>query len=94
MNRADLAEYISQDLEISKSQADKLIGSFAGAVCEAIRKDRVKIVGFGTFSAVKRKARVGRNPQTGEEVKIPSRWAATFKPGSILRDAAERNKKK
>lgn len=93
MNRAELAEHIANDLEISKAQADRFIGSFTEAVCTNIRKDGVKIVGFGTFSSTKRKARVGRNPQTGEEVRIPSRWAATFKPGRALKDSVEKKRK-
>lgn len=93
MNRAELADYIAKDIEVSKAQADRFISSFTDAVCKNVRKDGVKIVGFGTFSASKRKARVGRNPQTGEEIKIPARWAATFKPGSLLRDSVERKRK-
>ena len=93
MNRAELTEYIANDLEVTKAQADRFITSFTDAVYSNIRKDGVKIVGFGTFAATKRKARVGRNPQTGEEVKIPSRWAVTFKAGSSLKDAASKKKK-
>ena len=93
MNRAELAECISKDLEISKTLADKFISSFTEAICQNVRKDGVKIVGFGTFAASKRKARVGRNPQTGEEIKIPSRWAATFKAGSYLKKSVEKKKK-
>jgi len=88
MNRAELTDFIATDMEITKAQADRFISCFADAVYTNIRKEGVKIVGFGTFSAAKRKARVGRNPQTGAEVKIPARWAVTFKAGSVLKDAA------
>ena len=55
-----------------------------------LRKDGVKIAGFGTFGAKKRKAKTGRNPQTGEEMKIPSKWVPFFKAGTSLKDAALR----
>lgn len=88
MNRAELTEFIATDMEITKAQADRFISCFTDAVYTNIRKEGVKIVGFGTFSSAKRKARMGRNPQTGDEVKIPARWAVTFKAGSVLKDAA------
>ncbi len=92
MNRQELVSHIAEDLEVSKAMADKFVNSFTNAVYENVRKDGVKLVGFGTFGTVKRKARVGRNPQTGEEIKIPSRWAATFKPGAVLKDAATKKR--
>ena len=89
MNRAQLVEYIARDLDVSKALANRFVDSFADAVCKNVRTDGVKIVGFGTFSAVMRKARIGRNPQTGEEIKIPPRWMVNFKPGSLLKEAVE-----
>ncbi len=93
MNRAELVDLIAADLEVTKALADKFITSFTDAVCNNIRKEGVRLTGFGTFNSAKRKARTGRNPQTGEEIKIPARWVPTFKPGSVLRDAAEKKKK-
>lgn len=93
MNKAELVAYIAEDLEVSKALADQMVNSFCTAVCENVRKDGVKIAGFGTFSSAKRKARVGRNPQTGEEIKIPSRWVPTFKAGSLLKESAEKKKR-
>ncbi len=92
MNRQELVAQIAEDLEVTKAMADKFVNSFTTAVCDNVKKDGVKLVGFGTFGAVKRKARVGRNPQTGEEIKIPSRWAVTFKAGSVLKDAATKKR--
>lgn len=92
MNKGDLVDYIAEDLEISKAMADKMITSFTEAVYENIRKDGVRLAGFGTFSATKRKARTGRNPQTGAEIKIPSRWVPTFKAGTVLKNCAEKKK--
>jgi DNA-binding protein HU-beta len=51
------------------------------------KKDGVKLVGFGTFTTSKRKARTGRNPQTGEAIKIPARTVPVFRPGTILKEA-------
>ena len=89
MNRAQLVEHLARDLDVSKALANRFVDSFAEAIYKNVRDDGVKIVGFGAFGAVKRKARVGRNPQTGEEIKIPPRWMVSFKPGSVLKEAVE-----
>ena len=94
MNRSQLAECIAQDMEISKSQADQFIGVFMEAVYKNVKKDGVKIAGFGTFKAAKRNARTGRNPQTGESIKIPSRWVPVFKAGVRLKDSVQKKKLK
>ena len=93
MNKGELVDYIAEDLDVSKALADRFVNSFTDAVCTNVRKDGVKLAGFGTFGSTKRKARVGRNPQTGEEIKIPSRWVPTFKAGTVLKDAAEKKKR-
>ena len=92
MNKGELVDYIAEDLEVSKALADKFVNSFTEAVCTHVRKEGVKLAGFGTFAATKRKARIGRNPQTGEEIKIPTRWVPTFKAGTVLKSAAEKRK--
>ena len=93
MNKGELVDYIAEDLDVSKALADRFVNSFTEAVCTNVRKDGVKLAGFGTFGSTKRKARVGRNPQTGEEIKIPARWVPTFKAGTVLKDAAEKKKR-
>jgi len=93
MNKGELVDYLAEDLEVSKALADRFVNSFTEAVCSNLRKDGVKLAGFGTFSSTKRKARVGRNPQTGEEIKIPARWVPTFKAGTVLKESAERKKR-
>ena len=93
MNKGELVDFIATDLDVSKALADRFVNCFTEAVCSNIRKDGVKLAGFGTFASTKRKARVGRNPQTGEEIKIPSRWVPTFKAGTVLKDAAEKKKR-
>lgn len=92
MNKGELVDHLAEDLEISKALADRFVNSFTEIVCNNIRKDGVKLAGFGNFSSTKRKARVGRNPQTGEEIKIPARWVPTFKAGTVLKDAAEKRR--
>ena len=93
MNKGELVDHIAEELEVSKALADQMVNSFVNAVYQNVRKDGVRLAGFGTFSAAKRKARVGRNPQTGEEIKIPARWVPTFKAGTLLKESAERKKK-
>ena len=92
MNKSELVDWIAEDLEISKTLTDRFVTSFTEAVCSHVRKDGVKLAGFGNFSSTKRKARMGRNPQTGEEIKIPARWVPTFKAGTVLKSAAEKKR--
>ena len=88
MNKADLIEKIAKDTRISKTAAGKTLDSLVDGVTKALRKgERVALVGFGTFSVSKRKARVGRNPQTGEEIQIKARRVARFRPGKDLSSA-------
>lgn len=94
MNRSELAQYIATEMETSKALADKFISSFADAVYQNVREEGVKIAGFGSFTATKRKARTGRNPQTGEEIKIPSRWVPVFKAGSSFKEHTDKKQKK
>ena len=71
MNKAELIEKIAGDAEISKKQAASAIDSFTDAVAKTLKKgSKVTLVGFGTFSVSKRAARTGRNPQTGDAIKI------------------------
>ncbi len=93
MNRAQLADFIANQMETSKAEADRFIKSFSEAVCRNIKQDPIKIAGFGTFSSVKRKARLGRNPRTGEEIKIPSRWVPVFKAGQTFKATTEKEKR-
>lgn len=91
MNRAELVEWIAEEMETTKVDVNRFLDCFIGAVSTNLRKgDGVKLAGFGTFSAKKRKARMGRNPQTGEDIKIPSRWVPVFRPGAHLKAAAEK----
>ena len=89
MKKVELVEKMAQDAEISKIVASNVLNSFLDNVTKALKeKDgRVTLVGFGTFSKVHRKARTGRNPQTGEPIKIKACNVVKFKPGKKLKDA-------
>ena len=87
MTKAELVEVMATKAELTKADAARALDAFQAAVTEALKKgEKVTLVGFGTFDA-KRAARMGRNPQTGAEVKIPARNVASFKAGSKLKDA-------
>ena len=89
MTKADLVEKMAKDAGISKAAAAKALNSFTTSVTKALKKKNGKItlVGFGTFSKVRRKARKGRNPQTGEAIKIKATNVVKFKAGKALKDA-------
>ena len=90
MNKGDLVGKIAKDAGITKRQAEKAFNAFHGAVKSALKKGaKVTIVGFGTFSVAKRKARTGRNPQTGAVIKIGARKIPKFTPGSDLKKAVK-----
>ncbi len=89
MTKAELVETMAKDAEISKAAAGKTLDSFVDGVTKALKKKdgKITLVGFGTFSKVRRKARTGRNPQTGKPIKIKARNAVKFKAGKALKDA-------
>jgi DNA-binding protein HU-beta len=89
MTKAELIEQMAKDAKISKAAAGVALDSFIGRITQALKKKdgKVTLVGFGTFAKVRRKARKGRNPQTGEALKIKARNAVTFKAGKKLKDA-------
>lgn len=85
MNKAELIATLAEDAGITKTQANAALDSFVEAVTKTLKKDgKVTLVGFGTFSVSKRKARNGRNPQTGAVIKIKARKVAKFKAGKEL----------
>jgi DNA-binding protein HU-beta len=86
MNKADLIDKIAASTGISKTSAAAAIDTLIDAVTSALKKgDRVTLVGFGTFAVSLRKARNGRNPQTGGVIKIAARRVAKFTPGVELK---------
>jgi len=89
MTKAELVEKMAKDADISKVAASAALNSFMEGVTKTLKKKdgKVTLVGFGTFSKVRRKARKGRNPQTGEPIKIKARNVVKFKPGKTLRES-------
>ena len=84
MNRAELIEAMSAKTNQSKAATEEFLNAFIWNVTKHI-EDGVKLVGFGTFKVADRKARVARNPQTGEPIQIPARKVPVFKPGVDLK---------
>ena len=95
MNKSQLIEVIAKKAGISKVKAGECIDVFIHAVTHALKGgDSVTLIGFGSFSTVKRAARVGRNPKTGKEIKIAATTTAKFRAGKALKEAVAGSKKK
>jgi len=85
MNKSELITKMAKDADISKTAANSALNSLLDGITKSLKKNqKVTLVGFGTFSTSKRKARKGRNPQTGEVIKIKAKKIAKFKPGKKL----------
>jgi len=90
LNKSDLVAKIAKDAGLTKVKAETAFNSLIGGITASLKKNRkVTIVGFGTFSVVKKKARTGRNPQTGAPIKIAARKVPKFSPGSDLKKAVK-----
>ena len=85
MNKAELVEALSKSTDTTKTASEEWLNAFTTVVSKAMKKDDVRLVGFGTFKTVKRAARKGRNPQTGEEIKIKATKVPVFRPVKELR---------
>ena len=91
MNRQELVDAIAKETGLSKKDSDAAVKAFVDTVTKALKKkDKVQLVGFGTFETVKRAARNGKNPQTGATIKIPASVAPKFKAGKALKDAVNK----
>ena len=88
MTKAELVEFIAEQADLTKADAGRALEAVMEGITSGLKKSgKVTLVGFGTFTAKKRDARTGRNPQTGETVKIEPRVVPGFKAGSKLKDA-------
>ena len=88
MNKADFIEAVADAAELTKADAGRAVDAMIAAVTKALKKgDSVTLVGFGTFSVRKRGARTGRNPRTGDTIKIPAAKTAKFTAGAALKKA-------
>ncbi|MBI3753544.1 MAG: HU family DNA-binding protein [Deltaproteobacteria bacterium] len=91
MTKGELVDAMAGAAGITKVAAEKALNAFTEAVTKSLKKgDTVSLVGFGTFSVSKRKARKGRNPQTGKEINIPAAKVPKFKAGKGLKDAVKK----
>lgn len=88
MQKSDLIGKIADDAGISKAAADRALSSLLSNITKTLKNgDRISLVGFGTFSISKRAARIGRNPQTGAEIKIKATKVPKFSAGKSLKEA-------
>ena len=88
MNKGELIDAVAANADLSKAAAGRALDAALEAITKALKKkDTVTLVGFGTFSVRKRSARIGRNPKTGEEIKIRASKVPGFKAGKALKDA-------
>ena len=87
MNKTELVAALAEKAEVSKKDAEKVLSAFIETVQDAIKADdKVQLVGFGTFEARERAAREGKNPQTGEKIKIAACKVPAFKAGKAFKD--------
>ncbi len=94
MTKTELIGTVSSDAELSKADAGKAVNAVIDNISKALKKgDNVTLIGFGTFDVAKRKARKGKNPQTGETIKIPAMKVPKFKAGKALRETVGGKKK-
>jgi len=88
MNKMDLIAEVAEKTDISKAKATEVVDAVFAAIEGALKKkDEVRLVGFGSFGLSERAATTGRNPRTGEEIKIEASTSVRFKPGKALKDA-------
>jgi DNA-binding protein HU-beta len=94
MNKTELIDAVATDADISKASAQRVLDSLIGHVIKVVTKgDTVQLIGFGSFSAGKRAARIGRNPRTGEEIKIAAAKTVKFAAGKGFKDTVNKKKK-
>ena len=93
MNKGELIDKIAKDAKLSKVQAGNALHSALDSVVSSLKKGgKVTLIGFGTFSVSSRKARTGRNPQTGARLTIPAKRVAKFATGAKLKKAVNRGR--
>ena len=91
MNKTELVAAVAAKAELSKKDAEKAVAAAVAAVTDALKKgDKVQLVGFGTFEVRKRDARTGKNPRTGETIKIKASKVPAFKAGKALKDVVNK----
>jgi len=87
VNKAELVEEVVNETGLTRRTAREAVNTITSVITDALaRGEKVTLVGFGTFKVMERKARTGRNPQTGQTIQIPAKKAPKFRPGKGLRD--------
>lgn len=87
MTKADLTTAVAKEAKITKAQATKALDSVTDTITDELKRGgRISLPGFGIFSVGNRKARIGRTPRTGQEIRIPATKTVKFKPGKALKD--------
>ena len=88
-----MVDHIANDADISKASAERVLNSAIEHITKAVTKgESVQLIGFGTYSQGKRSARIGRNPSTGEEIKIAASKTVKFSAGKAFKDAVNKRK--
>lgn len=88
MSKTELVEFIAAKAGVSKAEAGRVLDATVEGITHGLKTEgKVALIGFGTFTAKTREAREGRNPSTGETMRIPAKTVASFKAGSKLKDA-------
>ncbi|CPR82330.1 HU family DNA-binding protein [Lactobacillus crispatus] len=91
MNKSELVKDVAERADLSRKDATDAVDAVFSAITEALSKDeKVQLVGFGSFEVRSRAERKGRNPQTGEKIKIPATLIPAFRPGKTLKDAIKK----
>ncbi len=90
MTKAQFAARLAEKMKVTKAEAGRILDEITGLISNTLKRgDRVRFPGFGTFRVLKRKARIARNPQTGEPVKVPARTVPRFTPAKELKAAVK-----
>ena len=87
MNKRELVSTLSSNLQITDAEAQRFVDSFQGIISDALSNgEEISLIGFGRFHTKKQRARIGRNPSTGESIKIPAKVLPAFSPGKTLKE--------
>jgi DNA-binding protein HU-beta len=90
MNKTELIAAMAEKAGLTKADAKKALDAFIDTTIESLKKgDKISLVGFGSFDVAKRNEREGRNPKTGESIKIPAKKVVKFRPGSDLSNSVK-----
>jgi len=90
MNKMGLVEGVAAKCDLSKKDAEKVVAAFFSTVEECLAEgEKVQLMGFGTFEARERQARIVKNPQTGEDIQIEAGWVPAFRSGQALKEAVK-----